>query len=195
MSFWDAAYHQNVDTQELGGSMLLGVGGGAVAGYAAATVAPAAAPALTNAAVQADQLLQTPGGQIMQGAGENVAADCLDGCTPESAMTSAATGAAFRSIDFIGQARGPAVAVPDGAIGPIPAENGKGFQFVGGNGGKNLSPRTTGVRIMDPTLPNPPSPGYPNGYASYSMEKQTINPYTGHTIGKKDPMWHIPLDH
>jgi len=97
MSFWDAGYHQNVNTQELGGAMLGGAGGGALI----AAAAPAAAPVLINTAIQADQFLQTPAGQITQGAGENVYADCLDGCTLDSAGKSAVEGAVISGIPYL----------------------------------------------------------------------------------------------
>ena len=48
---------------------------------------------------------------------------------------------------------------------------------------------------MDPTPPKGPSPGYPNGYVNYSNAAgQSVNPYTGKTIGKADPWWHMPVD-
>jgi hypothetical protein len=88
-------------------------------------------------------------------------------------------------IDFIVHPNGDTVIVPEGASGPFPAESGKGFQFIDGSGGHGLDPRTTDVRIMDPT------PRYPNGYASYSNAGQTVDPYTGRTISPSDPWWHI----
>ena len=99
---------------------------------------------------------------------------------------------------FLGQANGPAIPIPQGATQtPIVNPGGKvtGFGYTGGNGGNGLSPRVTGVRVMDPTLPKGPSPGYPNGYVNYmNSSGQAVNPYTGKTIGKSDPMWHIPLN-
>jgi hypothetical protein len=84
--------------------------------------------------------------------------------------------------------------VPEGATGPTPTKNGLGMQFQGGKGGLGLSPQTTGVRVMDPTLPNGSSPGYPNGYSSYNIKSgQTCDPYTGQTIDKSNPAWHNPL--
>lgn len=64
--------------------------------------------------------------------------------------------------------------------------------FCRGNG---LNPRVSSVRVMNPTLPKGPSPGYPNGYVNY-MNKggQAVNPYTGQTVPKNSPWWHIPLD-
>lgn len=39
----------------------------------------------------------------------------------------------------------------------------------------------------------PSEPVYSNGYVSYSNEAgQAVNPATGQTIGKSDPMWHWP---
>ena len=72
--------------------------------------------------------------------------------------------------------------------------NGSGFQFVGGAGGNGLSKDAFGVRIMDPTSPRLPSPGYPNGYVSYFKQtNQPVNPYTGRTIPRNDLWWHMSL--
>ena len=98
------------------------------------------------------------------------------------------------SPDFIGTKNGDLIPVPDGAAGPTTAENGAGFQYTGGSGGKGLSPKVTTVRIMDPTTPKPPSPGYPNGYVSYSNASgQTVHPYTGQTVARNSQWWHIRL--
>ena len=100
----------------------------------------------------------------------------------------------YLSTDFVVAPNGAVVPIPDGATGPIPANNGKGFQYAGGGGGKGLSPNISDVRIMDPTQPAGKSPGYPNGYASYSnVHGQPANPYTGKPVKKSDPEWHIPL--
>ena len=98
------------------------------------------------------------------------------------------------SPDFVGTPSGDLIAIPEGARGPVPASNARGFRFEGGSGGHGLDPRTTGVRIMDPTPPVGPSPGYPRGYVSYYNELgQTVNPYTGQTIARANPWWHIPI--
>ena len=69
--------------------------------------------------------------------------------------------------------------------------SGKGFQFTGGSGGPGLDPRVTDVRVMDPVTGG--KYPYPNGYVSYSNEAgQAVNPATGQTVGKSDPMWHWP---
>lgn len=99
------------------------------------------------------------------------------------------------NCDFLVTPNGEAVIVPSGASGPNLAQNGKGVVFSGGNGGNGLAPQVSGVRVMDPTPPKGPSPGYPNGYVSYFNEtNQTVNPYTGKPISPKDPWWHIPLN-
>ena len=75
-----------------------------------------------------------------------------------------------------------------------PARTGKGFMYNGGGGGRagepslrGLDPRTAGVRIMDP------KPGFPDGYATYmNSSGQTVDPYSGRTIGTDNPSWHIP---
>ena len=88
---------------------------------------------------------------------------------------------------------GGAIPVPIGATGPTPTFNGKGFEFTGGSGGYGMSPQTSNVRIMDPTLPKGPSPGYPNGYVNYSNGSgQSINQFTGRKVSKGDPSWHQP---
>jgi hypothetical protein len=102
---------------------------------------------------------------------------------------------AASNATFIGQENGPSIIVPEGASGPLPVANGKGVQYVGGSGGPRLDPRVSGLRIMDPTPPRGPSPGYPGGYGSYSHQAgQTVNQASGQTVSLSDPMWHIPLD-
>lgn len=106
--------------------------------------------------------------------------------------TLAAKGAT-RAPDFIVSPGGTAFPVPKGASGPFPAQSGKGFQFTGGSGGHGLSPRTTDVRIMDPVTTGKYQ--YPSGYGSYgNAAGQTVNPSTGQTIPKSDPLWHIPAN-
>ena len=93
--------------------------------------------------------------------------------------------------DFIVSPDGVAYPVPSGATGPTLANNGKGIQFQGGSGGNGLSPNTTGFRFMDPITSGPYQ--YPYGYGSYNNANgQAVNPLTGKTIPKTDPMWHIP---
>ncbi len=93
---------------------------------------------------------------------------------------------------FIVTANGTVFPVPEGAVGPGPVNSGNGFSFTGGSGGNGLSPQTTGLRIMDPTL------SYPNGYGVYmnsaTPTAQTVNPYTGRTISPSDPLAHIPCN-
>ena len=102
--------------------------------------------------------------------------------------------AARRAPDFVVTSKGDVIPVPLGATGPTPVRTGKGFQYTGGSGGQGLDPQVSEVRIMEPTLPRGPSPGYPGGYASYgNVHGQTVNPYTGRTISPSDPAWHIPL--
>jgi len=94
---------------------------------------------------------------------------------------------------------GTAIPVPNGAAGPVPIINPggatTGFKFTGGSGGYGMNSRVTTVRIMDPTLPNAASPGYPNGNVTYeNAVGQGVNPATGRTIPDNDPMRHIPCD-
>jgi len=116
--------------------------------------------------------------------------------TPASTPPPAAgSGSPNAAPNFIVSPGGTVFPVPEGATGPLPANNGLGFKYVGGNGGNGLAPNVAGVRFMDPTQPSGPSPGYPTGYGSYSNgatpTPQTVNPYTGQTIPKSDPWWHI----
>jgi RHS repeat-associated protein len=98
------------------------------------------------------------------------------------------------TCDFLVAPGGDVIPVPDGAAGPSLTENGRGFEFTNGAGGKGLNGRVTEVRVMDPTGPRGPSPGYPNGYVSYSNTAgQAVDPYTGRTVSPSDPWWHIPL--
>jgi len=93
------------------------------------------------------------------------------------------------SPDFIVKPNGETVIVPKGAEGPFPVESGKGFIFRGGSGGHGLSEAASDVRIMDPVIGG--KYPKPDGYASYlNSGGQTINPYTGQTVGKSDPWWH-----
>lgn len=105
-------------------------------------------------------------------------------------------GQACNCPSYLGQKSGPAIPVPEGATGPTPI--GTGVKYTGGSGGNGLDPRVSNLRIMDPTMPRGPSPGYPNGYANYSNGSvptpQSVNPYTGETVCRSDPWWHIPLN-
>jgi hypothetical protein len=95
--------------------------------------------------------------------------------------------------DFIVSPGGTVFTVPKGASGPFPVRTGKGFEYTGGSGGNGLSQRTTDVRIMDPVTSGKYQ--YPGGYGSYgNTSGQAVNPYTGKTIPRSDPMWHIPAN-
>lgn len=91
---------------------------------------------------------------------------------------------------FIVTYPGTVIPVPQGAQGPGPVENQRGFSYTGGSGGRGLNRRVTGVRIMDST------DRYPNGYVSYMNKNgQTVDPKTGRTtVGKSDPMAHLSCD-
>ena len=105
-----------------------------------------------------------------------------------------AEGASTTGPDFIVTSQGDAIPIPKQAIGPTSVRTGKGFQYTGGSGGHGFDPRTSRVRIIDPTPPRGASPGYPAGYVSYSNARgQPIEPYTGHTISRSDACWHIAL--
>jgi hypothetical protein len=85
-----------------------------------------------------------------------------------------------------GRSGGKAIPVPDGASGPFPTNNGKGFQYGGGAGGKGLHSEVDRVRIMDP------SPQNPGGSVSYMKGGQVVDQYTGQTFPPSDPRWYIP---
>jgi hypothetical protein len=70
-------------------------------------------------------------------------------------------------------------------------KTGKGVQFVGGNGGRGLDQRVTGVRIMDPVVSGKYT--YPEGYVTYeNAAGQVVNPWSGKTVSNSDPWAHWP---
>jgi len=99
--------------------------------------------------------------------------------------------------NFIVSPAGTAFPVPEGAQGPVPivnpAGNQTGVAFTGGSGGENGQVST--IRIMNPTLPQGSSPGYPNGYITYensaSPTPQAVDPYTGRTVPRSQA--HFPI--
>jgi hypothetical protein len=115
--------------------------------------------------------------------------------TLANAMVGTSSGSAtLQSPDYITTDNGDTVVIPSEAQGPIPARNGAGVCYEGDTGGgKGLNSNVTSVRIMDRTE------RYPNGYVSYYKllpndgGYQTLNPYTGQSISRGDPWWHIPL--
>jgi hypothetical protein len=104
-----------------------------------------------------------------------------------------AASTARRAPDFIVDRGGQAFPVPQGAVGPVQTNNGRGTAFVDGSGGTNRQVDT--IRIMDPTPPNGRSPGYPDGYVRYQNDNrptpQAVNPYTGRTVSRAEG--HYPL--
>jgi hypothetical protein len=100
-----------------------------------------------------------------------------------------APGAPSHEPNFVVKPNGETVIVPKGAKGPFPVDSGKGFTFRGGTGGHGLDASASDARIMDPVTGG--KQAYPNGYASYlNSAGQTINPFTGQTVGKANPWWH-----
>jgi hypothetical protein len=88
---------------------------------------------------------------------------------------------------FIAPSDGPAIEIPPGYVGRV-ADNGRGqvWQLPGSTGNANS------VRIMDPTPPSGPSPGYPNGYVRImNPHGQPIDPATGRPGSKATS--HIPI--
>jgi hypothetical protein len=97
----------------------------------------------------------------------------------------------LHSPNFVVHPNGETIPVPDGAVGPTPADSGKGMQFQGGSGGHGLDPRTSGVRLMDPTTKG--KHPYPDGYVKYNNRNdQPVDPSTGRTIANSDPLAHQP---
>jgi hypothetical protein len=79
-------------------------------------------------------------------------------------------------------------------MGPIPAQNERGFRYIGGAGGHGLGARVAEVRIMDRVPSRGQAPGYTGGYVTYSNAVgQSVNPYTGRTVARADPIRHIPI--
>jgi hypothetical protein len=100
--------------------------------------------------------------------------------------------ASLPAPNFVTTSGGDTIVIPEGAQGPFPTQNGGGVRYEGGSGGNGLHPSVTSVRIMDPT------DQYPSGYVNYykMLEEggyQTLNPFTGQSITKSNPWWHIPL--
>lgn len=104
----------------------------------------------------------------------------------EAADASAEGGQITPAPDFVVSPNGDAVPVPDGAVGPIPTRS-PGVQYVGGSGGKGMSERTTGVRIMGGNKSQGRRVNYMN------EQSQTVDPKTGRTISNSDPRGHRPL--
>jgi hypothetical protein len=81
--------------------------------------------------------------------------------------------------------------VPTGVSG-IPVQSGKGLEYSIPRGTRELDPRVTSIRIMDPVTSGKYQ--YPNGYVSYmNSGGQVVNPVTGETLQRSDSLWHIPL--
>ena len=104
---------------------------------------------------------------------------------------------AYNSIGLLSSITMPgsevtAIVVPEGAAGPSLTENGLGVKYTGGAGGNGLAPSVNNVRIMEANVRNP------NGYVNYGKTLpngrwQTVHPYSGQSVGKSSPWWHIPL--
>ncbi len=129
--------------------------------------------------------------------------------TPVTATPASPSLAAGKAAPAIPAVRTPTRAefgaTEQGQVFPIPrgatksaADTGKGVKYAGGEGGgPGLNKNVSGVRFMDP------KPGYLEGYVNYGMESitaagkrvwQAVNPFSGKTVGKADPWWHIRLD-
>jgi RHS repeat-associated protein len=85
--------------------------------------------------------------------------------------------------DFVVTPRGEIIAVPSGATGPTPTRA-PGVQFTGGQGGKGMDSRVTGVRVMEANPNQGPRAVYMN------RTGQTVDPATGRTVPNADPRAH-----
>ena len=91
-----------------------------------------------------------------------------------------------RPTDFVVNEKGEAIPIPDGAQGPVPPKRGTGMSYEGGSGGKGMSDRVEGVRIMDPNKAQGRRVNYMN------KTGQTVDPKKGGTISNSDPRGHLP---
>lgn len=87
------------------------------------------------------------------------------------------------AVDFLVTAKGTAVAVPTGAVGPS-STRAPGMQFVGGAGGKGMDSRVTGVRVMDANKNQGRRAVYMNEGG------HTVSPRTGRQVPPDDPEAH-----
>lgn len=115
----------------------------------------------------------------------------LSGVMGRSGVSSVDKGSS--SASFLAQAEGASIVLPSGASGPTPVQTGRGVKYIDGTGGGNgLHRSVTNVRIMEPTSQSP------GGYVNYGKTLQngrwqSLDPYTGRSIGKSDDNWHIPM--
>jgi len=94
--------------------------------------------------------------------------------------------------NFVVAPDGTVLPIPEGAEGPVPLPNGRGYRYEGGSGGYEFDPKTAGLRIMDPTTTG--KYPYPYGYATYENKTtQGVDPFTGKTISDDNPLRHIPF--
>ena len=109
----------------------------------------------------------------------------------EASLATNVTTESSAAPNFIVDSKGTVYPVPEGANPAVPADNGKGIKFDGGKGGANG--QVTTMRIMDPTPAKGKSPGYPDGYVTYSnAQGQGVNPYTGKTVPRTEA--HFPIN-
>ena len=108
----------------------------------------------------------TPTSPTDQTYASNGAGDIADGGLFIIGGIQAIEQAANPAPDFVVSPDGTVFPVPQGAKGPVPVINRQGDRtgtaYTGGSGGENGQVDT--IRMMDATLPNGKSPGYPDGY-------------------------------
>lgn len=107
----------------------------------------------------------------------------LGGQVAGIAASSALGGAAAQGVDFLVTQKGTAIPVPDGAKGPV-RTRAPGIQFTGGEGGKGMDSRVTGVRVMDPNKHS--------GRRAVFMNEggHTVSPRTGQQVPPDHPDAH-----
>ncbi len=89
----------------------------------------------------------------------------------------------------VGEVKSPAV--PAESVGRS-TRNGKGTVYDIPVGTPEISDRVAAIRIMDPVHDR--KYDYPNGYATYmNKHDQAIDPLSGESLARTDPLWHIPL--
>ena len=190
---WGSALTTNID----GGAILAGAATGAAVAVTAAVLAPVAVAMVGEGLMGVGMLTGSTtvfsAGTATYGAAGTLAAT-IYGVSASSNLPNTATSqpsstsSTTSSPNFVVTEGGVSIPVPQGATGPMPTQNGLGFRYEGGAGGSGLNSQVSGVRIMDPTT------RYPNGYVNYyNQSGQSVNPYTGQTVGKASEWWHIEI--
>ena len=103
------------------------------------------------------------------------------------------------SVNFVVTSAGVSSPVPHGAT-PAPTQSGQGVRFAGGSGGKwgseeygkgSFNHRTTEVWVMPATANQDARTYYKNSPRNGNFDNQKLDPFTGRTIDRDDPLAHI----